>query len=78
MIRFTARSANLLLAAQGRALIGEGALIRDGALNFFDINMSMKSTLMNNNRNCNTNDYNDMGLQSEYHSLVYSKSISSL
>ena len=29
IVQFTAQGANLLLVAQGRALIGEGALIRD-------------------------------------------------
>lgn len=32
MIRFTAWGANLLSVAQGRALIGEWVLTRDGAL----------------------------------------------
>jgi len=34
-LQFSARGANFLLVAQGTALIGEGALIRDGALNSF-------------------------------------------
>lgn len=35
MIRFTAQGTYLLLVAQGRVLIGEGVLIRDGKLILF-------------------------------------------
>jgi hypothetical protein len=35
MIQFSARGANLLLAVQDMVLIGEGALIADGHLYFF-------------------------------------------
>jgi len=35
MIRFSARDANLLLVAHGRALVGEGWLQGQGAYRFF-------------------------------------------
>ena len=40
MIRFTARGVNLLLVAQGMALIGHGAFVREGVfISFFDKHM---------------------------------------
>lgn len=43
MIQVSARDVNLLLVAQWRALIREGALFRDKALiSFLEINMRMR------------------------------------
>ena len=46
---------------QGRVLIGEGALIRDGALILFSSpKHTTNESLINNNGNCNTKNCDDM------------------